>query len=197
MPSGPLVEWMNPLPFELTPALRARRRSLAAAATGRVLDLGGWTDHLDAFGDVDVDLLVTPGHRTGEADPSRVRRLDAGVDALLDLGSEPYDTVLSLIRMPLVADLASYLDAVRGLVADEGRLLILEPVPRGDTLGRVLSAWGPLIRATQGLHLDRDVVTAVRDAGFVITDLHRFRVPSVSAPLRPFVEAHARVRLPR
>ena len=197
MPSRPLVAWMDPLPFELTPALRARRRSLAAIATGRVLDLGGWTDHLESYDDVDVDLLVSPDSRDGAGDPPRVRRLEAGVDALLDLGVEPYDTIVSLIRMPLVADLPRFLTTIGSLLVDDGRLLLLEPVHRADTIGRVLALWGPFVRATSGLHLDRDIATDVREAGFHVTDLHRFRVQSVSAPLRPFIEGQARLRLPR
>ena len=43
-----------------------------------------------------------------------------------------------------------------------------------------------------GLHLDRDVAQAVRAAGLFVTDLHRFEIASVAAPLRPFVEAWAR-----
>lgn len=195
-----MVAWMNPLPLELTPALRERRRSLARSASGRVLDLGGWTDHLDAYADVDVDLLVAPGEggRSGDStDSAHVRRLDAGVDALVGLGVEPYDTIVSLIRMPLVADLPRFLATVSTLLTDDGWFLMLEPVRRTDTLGRVLAVWDPLVRATSGLYLDRDIVGLVRVAGFEITDLHRFRVPSVSNPLRPFIEARARIRSPR
>lgn len=188
---------MNPLPLELTPALRDRRRALAASATGRVLDLGGWTDHLGSYRGVDVDLLVT--HLDGDGDPDHrdVHRLDVGADALLDRGAGSYDTILSLVRTPLVADTSRFLATIAALLAEDGRLFLLEPVRRNDTIGRALGALGPLVRATSGLHLDRDVAAEVRAAGFDITDLERFRVPTVAAPLRPFMEARARVRSPR
>lgn len=198
MPTGPLVAWMNPLPLELTTALRDRRRDMAARATGRVLDLGGWADHLDSYSGADVDLLVEPGGREGAGDGrAHFRRLDAGLETLVDLGVDPYDTIVSLIRMPLVADLPRFLAAVATLLADDGWFLFLEPVKRTDTLGRVLAAWGPVVKATSGLHLDRDIAALVRRSGFEITDLHRFRVQSVAAPLRPFVEGRARLRPPR
>lgn len=194
MPSGPLVAWMNPLPLELTPALRVRRRSLAAHAAGRVLDLGGWTDHLSAYSTREVDLLVGPTDHSEPEDQPGIRRLHAGIDGLVELEVEPYDTVLSLIRTPLVDDLSRFLEAVSRLLADGGRFLFLEPVRRTDAVGRLLAAWGPFVRATSGLYLDRDVVREVRDHGFVVTELDRFEVPSVSAPLRPFVEAQARAQ---
>jgi hypothetical protein len=197
MPSGPLVAWVNPLPLDLTTGLRDRRRDMAARAAGRVLDLGGWNDHLDSYSGADVDLLVEPGGRNGAGDGQPgVRRLDAGLEMLVDLGVEPYDTVVSLIRTPLVADLPGFLAAVAALLADDGWFLFLEPVKRTDTLGRVLAAWGPVVKATSGLHLDRDIAADVRRCGFEITDLHRFRVPSVAAPLRPFVDGRARLRSP-
>ena len=99
--------------------------------------------------------------------------------------------------MPLVEDLPRFLATVLRLLRDDGHLLFLEPVRRTDLVGRALAAWGPLVRATSGLHLDRDLVTAIREAGFFVTDLHRFHVPSVAAPLRPFVAGQARVTLPR
>jgi hypothetical protein len=183
---------MNPLPSELTPALRDRRRALAASATGKVLDLGGWTDHLDSYRGADVDLLVGDDDGDGTADHRNIHRLAAGATALVDMDNGPYDTVLSLVRLPLVADASRFLATIRSLLADDGRLLLLEPgMP--TTVGRVLAALGPLVRVSSGLHLDRDVAADVRAAGFFITDLDRFRVPRAAAPL-PFIEARARVR---
>lgn len=202
MVSTPLVAWMNPLPIELAPALRARRRGVAGRARSRVLDLGGWSDHLDAYplgrSVETVTVLDRPGDgrgRTGGDDPHGVTRIDAGVDALRALGVGPFDTIVSLIRTPLVADLDRFLGAAIDLLAPDGRLLMLEPVCRSGRAGRVLALGGRLGRAAGGLHLDRDLPAELRKRGLVVTDLDRFEVPTVSAPLRPFVDATARLAI--
>ncbi|MCQ3807099.1 MAG: hypothetical protein KTV16_07470 [Acidimicrobiia bacterium] len=195
----PLVARMNPLPMELAPALRERRRALASVASGRVLDLGGWSDHLDSYriaGEVDsVTMLDHPGDvRAGTAanDPEGVTRVAAEPEELSEFGHGPFDTIVSLIRTPLVADLNRFLRTLTELLADEGRLLFLEPVVRAGRTGRLLALGGRLGRAVGGLRLDWDLPAEIRAAGMTITDLHRFEVPTVSAPFRPFVEVRVR-----
>lgn len=199
MATAPLVAWMNPLPMELAPALAARRRRLAQRATGRVLDLGGWADHLDAYplgsSVTEVTMLDRPGDLragSGRSDPDGVRRVDADPEALTALGVGRFATVVSLIRTPLVADLDRFLRTLFDLLEPEGVLLMLEPVRRDGRLGRALALGSRLGRAAGGLHLDRDLPAELRDRGMVVTDLTRFEVPTVSAPLRPFVELAAR-----
>lgn len=190
---------MNPLPIELAPALAERRRSIAARATGRVLDLGGWADHLGAYrlgGGVDsVTMLDRVGDvraGTGRADPEGVTRLDVGFDALAASGSGPFDSIVSLIRLPLVENLDRFFDTAFGLLADGGCLYFVEPVRRSGRVGRLLAVGGAVGRAAGGLHLDRDLPAEIRRRGMVVTDLTRFEVPTLSAPFRPFVEAVAR-----
>ncbi len=198
----PLVAWMNPLPMELAPALRKRRSSLASGASGQVLDLGGWSDHLDTYQiSTEVDSVIMLDRlgdiRAGTAthDPEGVARVDAEPEELNELGHGPFDTIVSLIRTPLVADLNRFLTHGRTLMellADGGRLLFLEPVARAGRTGRLLALGGRLGRAVGGLHLDWDLPAEIRASGMTITDLQRFEVPSVSAPFRPFVEARVR-----
>lgn len=202
MSTAPLVAWMNPLPMELAPALRVRRRGVAARATCRVLDLGGWSDHLAAYpigrGVETVTMLDRPGDvRAGGGgdDPDGVTRVDAALDALRELGVGPFDTIVSLIRTPLVADLDRFLRTVTDLLAPDGRLLMLEPVCRSGRTGRMLAFGGRLGRVAGGLYLDRDLPAELRKRGLVVTDLDRFEVPTVSAPLRPFIDAAARTAL--
>ena len=203
MVGTPLVAWMNPLPMELAPGLRERRCSVAAKASGRVLDLGGWSDHLGSYrlsaaestGVREVTMLVRPGDlqpTDSDRDPAGVTRVDAGFDSLKALGVDPFDTIVSLIRTPLVADISRMFSIVGDLLAPGGQLLMLEPVRRSGRIGRMIAFGGSLIRATGGLHLDRDIPGMLRTEGFVVTDLERFEVPTVSAPLRPFVQARAR-----
>lgn len=148
---------------------------MAAQATGRVLDLGDWSDHLGSY---------RAGAEVGEVvrgdDPSE----------LADDGG--FDTIVSLVRTPLVADLGGYVAALLDLLADDGRLAFLEPVRRPGWGGGTLALSGRFARAAGGLYLDRDLPHELRELGLVVIDLHRFEVPSVSAPFRPFVEAWAR-----
>jgi len=199
MATPPLVAWMNPLPMEVAPALVVRRRSLAARAHGRVLDLGGWADHLGSYrlgAAVDsVVMLDQPADvraGTGRDDPLGVTRLEVGVDVVADIEPGPFDSIVSLIRTPLVADFDRFIGTLLSLLADEGSLYFLEPVRRDGRLGRLVALAGMLGRAAGGLHLDRDLPAELRGRGLVVTDLSRFEVPTLSAPMRPFIEAVAR-----
>jgi hypothetical protein len=199
MATPPLVAWMNPLPMEVAPALAERRRSLAGRTQGRVLDLGGWGDHLGGYAlgtDVEsvtmLDRLGDVRAGTGRDDPPGVTRLDESVDALAGLDLGPFDSIVSLIRTPLVADLDRFLRTLLDQLVEDGKLYFLEPVRRQGTLGRMLAAGGALGRAAGGLHLDRDLPAELRGRGLIVTDLRRFEVPTLSAPMRPFIEAVAR-----
>ncbi len=161
------------LPPELAPALRARRRELAAEATGRVLDLGGWNDHADAYRESEevtqLGSLDDLGESTGE-----------------------FDTIVSMVRTPLVADLDRFIRDLVAHLGEEGHVLFLEPTIRTGRAGQLLALGGRLSKSLMGLHLDRDVPAVIRRNGLFVTDLHRFEVPSVSAPLRPFIQARCR-----
>ena len=121
------------------------------------------------------------------------------IGRVLDLDDQPlgdadgeYDTIFSFVQTPYEADLDGYCRRLRTHLASGGMLYLLEPTIRTGPLGRALTFGGRLARPVTGLHLDRDVAQAVRRAGLFVTDLHRFEIASVSAPLRPFVEAWAR-----
>jgi hypothetical protein len=190
---------MNPLPMEMAPALAERRRSVAARTTGRVLDLGGWADHLGAYrlGEavesvVMLDRVGDVRAGTGRDDPPGLTRLDVGFDALSASGLGPFDAIVSLIRLPLVENLDRFFRTAFDLLADGGSLYFVEPVRRAGRFGRVLAMGGFVGRVAGGLHLDRDLPAEIRSRGMVVTDLARFEVPTLSAPFRPFVEAVAR-----
>lgn len=123
------------------------------------------------------------------------RVLDLG-DRSLDDADGRYDTIFSFVQTPYEADLDRYCRRLRELLEPDGTLYVLEPTIRTGPLGRALSLGGRIARPMTGLHLDRDIAQAVRRSGLFVTDLHRFEIASVSAPLRPFVEAWARFPTP-
>lgn len=159
------------LPPELSAALAERRRTIAASAEGRVLDLGGWSDHL--------------GHY-----PEKPRVL-ADLGELAEVEGE-FDTIVSLVRTPLIGELGEFLDALVDRLAPDGVIVFLEPTVRPGRTGHLLRLGGRLQRPLGGLHLDRDIPNEFRSRKLFVTDLHRFEVASIAAPLRPFVHGRAR-----
>jgi len=119
------------------------------------------------------------------------RILDLDETGLADADGR-YDTIISVVKAPLEADLDHFCRELANRLAPHGMLYLLEPTIRTGPLGRALRLGGRLARPVTGLHLDRDIPQAVRRAGLFVADLHRFEIASVSAPLRPFVEAWAR-----
>lgn len=74
-----------------------------------------------------------------------------------------------------------------------GRLVFVEHVGRPGPLGRLQAAWGDVAaRLPHGCHVGRDVPAAVRRAGFEITDLERFTMPTPVLVLRSWVSGTAR-----
>ncbi len=159
------------LPPELSAALAERRRTIATTTAGRVLDLGGWNDHVSSY--------------AGE--PLMLEDLEQ----LAEIDGE-FDTIVSLVRTPLVADMDEFISQMIDVLAPEGVIAFLEPTIRPGRTGELLRLGARLQRPFGGLHLDRDIPNEFRSRRLFVTDLHRFEVASVAAPLRPFVDGRAR-----
>ncbi|MEO0492796.1 MAG: hypothetical protein AAF081_05200 [Actinomycetota bacterium] len=123
------------------------------------------------------------------------RTLDLDVDRLDDADGV-YDTIFAFLQAPQHRDLDAFYRRLHDVLAPDGLLYVLEPTIRTGPLGRALGIGGRLVRPITGLHLDRDVPQAIRRAGLFVSDVHRFEIASVAAPLRPFVEAWARFPTP-
>ena len=108
-----------------------------------------------------------------------------------------YDTILSFMRTPQVSDLDGFVAALGEILADEGRILMVEP--SGSRNGR-LRGWLPWRIGHPRPHRDRaerDVVSALRAGGFTVTDLHRRELASVRTQWRRYVEIRARRESPK
>ena len=114
--------------------LRPRRQRLLQRARGRVLELGG------AGG---VNLEHYPADRVSEvvvvgadgASRARLRRTAARRGVSVDLRTAAqvgtgYDTVVAAFTLSALSDLDRELDALRQLLAPDGRLLFLDHSPR-------------------------------------------------------------------
>ncbi len=177
-PSGVL----RALPPVARAVLREQRRRLLRRAGGRVLDLGDGTE---------PELL----DRADE-----VVRARSAVSALLGEArgaSDPvgtYDTIVSVLHLATVEDLPAELNAVRQLLAPEGRLLFLEPVREPGFGERLRSAASPVVRLVSGWRVDRDLPLAIRSNHLTIVDIERINMPPIVWPIRTFVLGAAQRR---
>ena len=162
--------------------LRAERARVVAAARGRVLEVGAGTGlnlgqyppTVTALVACEPDPAMRPRLATrAAAAPFPVTVHPGGVPPV-DEPDDSFDTIVCVLVLCTVADPAATLREMRRLLAPGGSVLFLEHViGRGPTarFQRVASpAWA---RVAGGCRLDRDTIAAMREAGFVITDLER------------------------
>ena len=175
---------------------------LVAAARGRVLEVGAGTGANLASYAPTVDRLDLC-----EADRDLRRRLEqrvahgswpfpVAVHAAAPEGpfpSGPYDTIVSTLVLCSAPDPAATASALRGVLAERGRLLYLEHVHAGGLPGRLQtllsSRWG---RVAGGCQLDRPPTAALRSAGLVPVEQRWLRLPP---PFLLAVAGHAIVRV--
>lgn len=90
-------------------------------------------------------------------------------------------------------DLDGALARILDALPPGGRFVFVEHVGRPGVLGRLQEAWGEVAaKLPGGCHVGRDVPAAVRRAGFEITDLERFTMPTPVPVLRSWVSGTAR-----
>jgi SAM-dependent methyltransferase len=181
--------------------LADRRRHLLARARGDVLEIGGGTGaNLVHYPRTGVDRVVVV-----EPDGAMRRRLlkrvatatvpvevhETGIeDAVFADGS--FDTVVSTLVLCTVPDPHTALTRVRGLLRPGGSLLFLEHVAGIGLRLRLQRLASPLWQRLAGAcHPDRDLVGAIRTAGFTIAECDRFELPKVSRLVRPAVQGVA------
>ena len=161
-------------PFERA-ALGAWRRRLAAAARGRVLEIGAGTGSQLRWyapgADVtalepDASMLGRAGGRAARAD-AQVRLVEGRAEDL-PFDDASFHTAVSAFALCSVADPARVLSELRRVLVPGGTLLLLEHVHLAWEPGRSLQsvaapAWAAV---AGGCRLDRDTVRFAREAGF-------------------------------
>lgn len=160
--------------------MRARRRALTRHGRGRLLDLGG------------ADMHRTLWARAEEVSDATV--LDGVGDprlAALAAAGERFDTVVSVFQLAASADLGEALRSLRHVLADDGRVLFIEPGSQVGLPGRIQRLVTPPLRGLTGWRPDRDIPAELRAAGLSVTDIRRHRVPTLQLWLRQVLEGVA------
>ena len=171
------IPWLYDLSLALMPGVRRWRRSLAALAHGKVLEVGCGTgqmlplypESVEIFGlDPNPDALVRARRRAPEA-PLLLASAEH-----LPFPGQSFDTVVSGLVFCSVSDPARGLAEIRRILRPEGRLLMLEHVHARSRAGRWLldTLQPPWTLLTGGCHPNRDTEKIVENAGFCIERAH-------------------------
>jgi len=179
-----------------------QRHALVAGLHGRVIEVGAGNGRMFAHYPPEVSevLAVEPEPRlraaalvAAQTAPVPVRVIDALAEALPS-DSGQFDAAVCALVLCTVPDQAAALAEIHRVLREGGQLRFFEHVAADQP--------GPMRRAQRlvdatvwprlfaGCRTGRDTVTAIASAGFVITDIHRFRFPATgpSSPAAP----HAR-----
>lgn len=173
------------------------RRELLAGVQGNVVEIGAGTGSNFAYYPVDARIVAI------EPDPYMARRAAKKLAALgrpnialvlapaerLPLPDASCDVAVSTLVLCTVTDVPRSLAELHRVLRPGGELRFIEHVRGGPRLARVQRvmqpAWGWF---GGGCHLDRDTESAIRDAGFEITELRR----RMLAPWIPAIIGRAR-----
>jgi ubiquinone/menaquinone biosynthesis C-methylase UbiE len=182
--------------------LRAQRERVIAAASGRVLEIGGGTGaNLGFYGPAVESVTLTE-----PAEPMR-RRLEAklsGRPFAVEVVAAPaeelpfedasFDTAVSTLVLCSVDDQARALVEMRRVLRPSGRLLFLEHVRSPEArLARWQDRLNWLNKAMVCCDCNRDTLTGIRRAGFSVLDLERDELPKAPPFARPVIRGTAQI----
>jgi SAM-dependent methyltransferase len=163
--------------------LSEQRAVAVSGARGRVLEVGGGTGlTLGHYGPaVDEVVVCEPEasmrrrlEQRAAASSVPVTVLPAGIPGL-GLPAASFDTVVCVLTLCTVGDLDGGLAELRQVLKTDGELLFLEHViGRNPVVARAQRLAAPVwARVAGGCRLDRDIIGAMRAAGFVVSDCER------------------------
>lgn len=173
------------------------RRDLLAGLHGDVVEIGAGTGSNFAYYPEAARVVAI------EPDPHMARRAEKKLAGLardnialrlgpaeqLPLADAACDFAVSTLVLCTVGDVPRSLAELRRVLRPGGELRFIEHVRGGPRLARVQRimqpAWG---WCGGGCRLDRDTESAIRDAGFEVTDIRRTRL----APWMPAIIGKAR-----
>lgn len=123
---------------------------------------------------------------------------EAGAESALQQAAAEgarYDTVLSFMRTPQVADIEWFVAALKRILAEDGWICMVEPA--AASVGPIRRRLAALPGWRSSSPAERaDVAAALRSGGLFVTDLWRREAPSVPAAWRRYVVLLARRETP-
>jgi SAM-dependent methyltransferase len=161
------------------------RRATAGIVTGDVLEIGGGSGANLRFFPADARLtFLEPNPHMVRKLRRRAAKLERHIEIVQDVGETmpfedaTFDTVLTTLVLCTVRDLGAVVAEARRVLRPGGRFIFYEHVAATGRAGRALQgglnpAWK---WATTGCHLDRDIESAVRSAGFSEVTVDHFNI---------------------
>jgi ubiquinone/menaquinone biosynthesis C-methylase UbiE len=178
-----------------------RRARLLSEARGAVLEIGGGTGaNLPHYRAAERVVVSEPDPfmrkrlrpRLGEA-PAPVEVSEAGAEAL-PFADGSFDSVVSTLVLCTVPDQGAALAEVRRVLKPGGRLLFIEHVRGEGRIARLQDRIEPVWRRLMGgCHPNRDTLSAVESAGFVVGPVEHFKPPVPFSGITPHVQGTATV----
>jgi ubiquinone/menaquinone biosynthesis C-methylase UbiE len=176
--------------------LHDRRKTLLAAAGGRVLEIGAGTGANLPFYREGVEALTLT-----EPERPMLRRLERKVNGHeprplvlrapaedLPLEDDSFDTAVSTLVLCGVDDQPRALRELRRVLRPGGRLLFMEHVRSDDTrLARKQDRLNGLNRFVVGCDCNRPTLETIQAAGFEVAELEQTTLPKAPFFVRPLI----------
>jgi ubiquinone/menaquinone biosynthesis C-methylase UbiE len=183
--------------------LRDMRREVTAGARGRVLELGAGTGlNLELYPlDVSDLTLVEPDPHMVKQLRNRVAELGSAAQVVeapgekLPFGNDTFDTVVVTLVLCTVPDPTATLAEIKRVLKPDGQFLFMEHV-RSDSPD--LAKWQDRLEKPwrflgDGCHCNRDTESAIKAAGFEMSDVEHPELPKAPPIVRPMATGSARL----
>jgi ubiquinone/menaquinone biosynthesis C-methylase UbiE len=183
--------------------LRDMRRDVLAGARGRVLELGAGTGlNLELYPpDVSDPVLVEPDPHMVKQLRKRVTELGSTAQVVeapgekLPFEDDSFDTVVVTLVLCTVPNQTATLAEIKRILKPDGQFLFLEHVRSSDP---DLAKWQDRLEKPwrflgDGCHCNRDTESALKAAGFELSDVEHPELPKAPPIVRPMAKGSARL----
>jgi len=185
--------------------LREMRGDLLRQARGRVLELGAGTGlNLELYPHEGIDdlILTEPDPHMAKQLRKRMAEVCPGAEMIeagaedLPFEDESFDTVVVTLVLCTVPDQEAALAETRRVLKSDGQFLFLEHVRSPD---QGLARWQDRLEKPwrflgDGCHCNRDTESALRAAGFELSDVEHPELPKAPPIVRPMARGTAALR---